>query len=67
MSAPKKQAPRLARPAIRYWKGKAPKGAADVNESDSEAEEEVPSDREGGWVTKIVFRGLLCDGVKQEM
>ena len=50
MSAPKKQAPRLARPAIRYWKGKAPKGAADVNESDSEAEEEVPSDREAGDV-----------------
>ncbi|KAF9535769.1 splicing factor, Prp19-binding domain-containing protein [Crepidotus variabilis] len=35
----RKQAPRLARPAARYWKGKAPKGVAEV-QSDSEAEDE---------------------------
>lgn len=46
MSAPRKPAPRLARPAVRYWKGKAPKGAAEV-ESDSEAEES-PSNLEEG-------------------
>ncbi|KAF8973825.1 splicing factor, Prp19-binding domain-containing protein [Flammula alnicola] len=48
MSATRKQAPRLARPAVRYWKGKAPKGAAEV-ESDSEAEE-APSHLEEGDV-----------------
>jgi microfibrillar-associated protein 1 len=34
----RKQAPRLARPAARYWKGKAPKGVVDVD-SDSDVEE----------------------------
>lgn len=39
MSAPRKQAQRLARPVVRYWKGKAPKGVdADVD-SDSDQEE----------------------------
>ncbi|KAG6814427.1 hypothetical protein H0H92_007430 [Tricholoma furcatifolium] len=37
METKRKQAPRLARPAARYWKGKAPKGAAEI---DSESEEE---------------------------
>ncbi|KAG6854084.1 hypothetical protein C0991_010831 [Blastosporella zonata] len=37
METVRKQAPRLARPAARYWKGKAPKGAAEV---DSESEDE---------------------------
>ncbi|KIL70597.1 hypothetical protein M378DRAFT_183227 [Amanita muscaria Koide BX008] len=37
----RKQAPRLPQPASRYWKGKAPKGAADVqSDSDYEGEEE---------------------------
>jgi microfibrillar-associated protein 1 len=36
-SAPRKPAPRLARPAARYWKGKAPTGADDVL-SDSEGD-----------------------------
>lgn len=36
----RKQAPRLARPAARYWKGKAPKGVADIpSDSDDEAPE----------------------------
>ncbi|KXN87534.1 Microfibrillar-associated protein 1 [Leucoagaricus sp. SymC.cos] len=34
----RKQAPRLARPAARYWKGKAPKGVTEV-ESDSDVDE----------------------------
>ncbi|KAI0271608.1 splicing factor, Prp19-binding domain-containing protein [Gloeopeniophorella convolvens] len=36
----RKQAPRPARPAGRYWKGKAPKGAAEAPSSDEESEEE---------------------------
>lgn len=42
-SAPRKQAPRLARPAARYWKGKAPKGVTEA-ESDSDAEEDAEED-----------------------
>ncbi|KAF8060967.1 microfibrillar-associated protein MFAP1, Zn finger, CCHC type protein [Lyophyllum atratum] len=37
METKRKQAPRLARPAARYWKGKAPKG---VTEAESESEDE---------------------------
>jgi len=37
MEPGRKQASRLARPAARYWKGKAPKGVAEVD-SDSEDE-----------------------------
>ncbi|RDB29169.1 Microfibrillar-associated protein 1 [Hypsizygus marmoreus] len=37
MEPGRKQAPRLARPAARYWKGKAPKGVA---EAESESEDE---------------------------
>lgn len=48
MSAARKQAPRLARPAARYWKGKAPKGVTDVS-SDSD-EEEAPDVEEDGDV-----------------
>jgi microfibrillar-associated protein 1 len=41
----RKQAPRLARPAGRYWKGKAPKGVADLPSSDeSDGEREVPQE-----------------------
>ncbi|KAI9460182.1 splicing factor, Prp19-binding domain-containing protein [Lactarius psammicola] len=36
----RKQAPRPAKPTGRYWKGKAPKGAADLPSSDSEEEED---------------------------
>lgn len=45
-STTRKQAPRLAKPAARYWKGKAPKGVAEVN-SDSDAEEEPSNFEEG--------------------
>jgi hypothetical protein len=46
-SAPRKQAPRLARPAARYWKGKAPKGVADVNSDSDEDEEVLQVEQEG--------------------
>ncbi|KAF5355660.1 hypothetical protein D9756_003977 [Leucocoprinus leucothites] len=39
-TVPRKQAPRLPRPAARYWKGKAPKGIAEV-ESDSDIDEDT--------------------------
>lgn len=36
-TAARKAAPRIARPAARYWRGKAPKGVVDVgSESDSD-------------------------------
>ena len=37
----KKDAPRLARPAARYWKGKVPKGVAEAQDSDSDYDEET--------------------------
>jgi hypothetical protein len=40
----RKQAPRPARPAGRYWKGKAPKGAADLSSSESDDERQVPQE-----------------------
>jgi microfibrillar-associated protein 1 len=46
-SAPRKPAPRLARPAARYWKGKAPKGAGEVP-SDSDEEDELQHPEEEG-------------------
>ncbi len=36
----RKQAPRPAKPTGRYWKGKAPKGAADLPSSGSEEEDD---------------------------
>ena len=45
-SAVRKPAPRLPQPASRYWKGKAPKGAVDV-QSDSDNEEEQPTRDDG--------------------
>lgn len=42
----KKQAPRLARPVARYWKGKVPKGVVNVD-SDSDVEEAPQMDEEG--------------------
>ena len=45
-STVRKPAPRLPQPASRYWKGKAPKGPADV-ESDSDDEEEQPTRDDG--------------------
>jgi len=46
-STRKKDAPRLARPAARYWKGRAPKGVAETQDSDSDYEEEAQEQEEG--------------------
>ncbi|KAG7449464.1 uncharacterized protein BT62DRAFT_1003047 [Guyanagaster necrorhizus] len=47
MSAvPRKQAPRIARPAARYWKGKAPKGVAEVESDSDEEAPEVEEERD---------------------
>ncbi|KAF9456812.1 splicing factor, Prp19-binding domain-containing protein [Collybia nuda] len=46
MSNVRKPAPRIARPAARYWQGKAPKGVVDVD-SDSDAEEAQVMEEEG--------------------
>ncbi|KAI0638775.1 splicing factor, Prp19-binding domain-containing protein [Trametes polyzona] len=46
-TAPRKPAARLPRPAARYWKGKAPKGADAVDSDsdyDEEAEEQAPQE-----------------------
>ena len=43
----RKQAPRPARPAGRYWKGKAPKGAADLSSSDESDDGEEVLQEEG--------------------
>ncbi|KAJ7239034.1 splicing factor, Prp19-binding domain-containing protein [Mycena haematopus] len=45
----RKQAPRLARPAARYWKGKAPKGV-DVDVDSASDEEEIQEVAEEGDV-----------------
>lgn len=42
----KKDAPRLARPAALYRKGRAPKGVADAHDSDSDYEDEEPQESE---------------------
>ena len=50
-SAVRKQAPRPARPAARYWKGKAPKGVDVTALSESEDEEEQNELQEEGDVS----------------
>ncbi|KAJ7651978.1 microfibrillar-associated protein MFAP1, Zn finger, CCHC type protein [Mycena polygramma] len=49
-TANRKQAPRLARPAARYWKGKAPKGVADVDSDSDEEEAGSVNEEDGGDV-----------------
>lgn len=49
-TAQRKPAPRLPRPAARYWKGKAPKGAGEAlssDDSDYDAEQEQEPEEEG--------------------
>ncbi|KAF8912904.1 splicing factor, Prp19-binding domain-containing protein [Gymnopilus junonius] len=55
-SSTRKSAPRLARPAVRYWKGKAPKGAAEID-SDSEVEE-TPDLEEGDFTGVVIQREI---------
>jgi len=49
----RKQAPRLAKPVGRYWKGKAPKDAAGLPSDESDEEKEVIPQEEGD----IAFSG----------
>lgn len=48
----RKQAPRPARPAGRYWKGKAPKGIEEV-QSDSDVDEEELHEGSGEGVEEL--------------
>lgn len=45
-TVPRKTAQRLAKPATRYWKGKAPKGAAEVQSDSDEDEDGGDEDQE---------------------
>ena len=56
--ARKKDAPRIARPAVRYWKGKAPKGVVEVHESDSDSDN-PPQDAKP---IDILIAGVEDDG-----
>ena len=55
-SAARKPAPRLPRPAARYWKGKAPKGADAA--SDSDDDEEVEEQQEAQDDGDVLIRDL---------
>lgn len=63
-AAPRKPAPRLARPAARYWKGKAPKGvdATAVDSDDSDVEEAQEVEEEGD----VLIRDLAGDEEEDE-
>jgi microfibrillar-associated protein 1 len=45
--AARKQVPRPARPAARYWKGKAPKGVADAESDSDDVEDTLPQEEDG--------------------
>lgn len=60
--ARKKDAPRIARPAVRYWKGKAPKGVVEVHESDSDSDN-PPQDAEP---IDVPITGVEDDGEDEE-
>ncbi|KAI0344292.1 hypothetical protein BDW22DRAFT_1392747 [Trametopsis cervina] len=63
-SAPRKQAPRIARPAARYWKGKVPKGVdAVASDSDEDDEGEV---QEGDEEGDVLIRDVGADEDGQE-
>ncbi|KAI0808173.1 splicing factor, Prp19-binding domain-containing protein [Fomes fomentarius] len=56
-SAARKPAARLPRPAARYWKGKAPKGA-DAADSDSDYDEEIEEQQEAQDEGDVLIRDL---------
>lgn len=56
-SAARKPAARLPRPAARYWKGKAPKGA-DAADSDSDYDEDVEEQQEAQDEGDVLIRDL---------
>ncbi|KAI0739598.1 splicing factor, Prp19-binding domain-containing protein [Daedaleopsis nitida] len=53
----RKPAPRLPRPAARYWKGKAPKGA-DAADSDSDYDEEAEEQQEQQDEGDVLIRDI---------
>ena len=61
----RKQAPRPARPAARYWKGKAPKGVAEVH-SDSDSDREGVVEDEAAVDDHVDDEGIEEFGMKQE-
>jgi len=61
----RKQAPRPARPAARYWKGKVPKGVAEVH-SDSDSDHEGVAVDEAAVEEQVDDEGIEEFGMKQE-
>ncbi|SRR6266545_1987710 len=61
----RKQAPRPARPAARYWKGKAPKGVAELH-SDSDAESEGLHEEDGERTDEQAEEEIEEFGIKSE-
>jgi microfibrillar-associated protein 1 len=61
----RKQAPRPARPAARYWKGKAPKGIAEAH-SDSDSDREGVAEDETAVEGQVDDEGIEEFGMKQE-
>ncbi|KAF8491302.1 splicing factor, Prp19-binding domain-containing protein [Gautieria morchelliformis] len=58
----KKDAPRLARPAVRYWKGKAPKGIAEAQGSDSDSD----NASQGVDLTDVPIGGLDASDIEDD-
>lgn len=68
-TAQRKQAPRLPRPAARYWKGKAPKGVAEIesdSDVDEQAQDEFEQQRDGGDVLIKEAGDIDMDGAGGE-
>ncbi|KAJ3997896.1 splicing factor, Prp19-binding domain-containing protein [Lentinula boryana] len=65
MSGKPKQAPRLARPAARYWAGKAPKDVVEAD-SDTEEEEEEEAQIEAGDVNIGGEQEIIQEGDEDE-
>lgn len=65
----RKQAPRLARPAARYWKGKAPKGVVEAesdSDGDEEAQDELALQEDGDVRIRDVEMGASGEGDEDE-
>jgi|SRR6267378_3509524 len=56
----RKQAPRPSKPTGRYWKGKAPKGAAELSSSDEEGDDEKQLPEEEGNIAFAGEQDFLC-------
>ena len=64
-TAPRKQAPRLARPAARYRRGQVPKGA-DVLPSDSDESGDEEHVQEGEEEGDVMIGGMDADENEDE-